>query len=151
MKREILILCMLLVNLFGYAATVKELKVENLREPLGIDTPTPHFSWQIESKQRGCRQKSYRIVVCDASGKEVWNSGMVSGSEQSGIAYAGAQLVSCAAYTWTVRVRTTDGVAESSSVFETGFLDDKEWTGKWIGKAENSSSAADDTRVPYLG
>lgn len=151
MKREILTLWVLLVNVFGYSATVKELKVENLHAPLGIDTPTPHFSWQIESGQRGCRQKAYRIVVCDASGKEVWNSGMVIATEQSGIAYAGAQLVSCAVYTWTVRVRTTDGIAESSSVFETGFFDDKEWTGKWIGKAENPSLAADDTRVPYIG
>ena len=38
------------------AADVIELRCEGLKDPLGIDTTTPHFSWQNTLTHRGQRQ-----------------------------------------------------------------------------------------------
>lgn len=137
MKKNLAALCLwTMACVAGNAATLKELRVENLRAPLGVDTATPHFSWQLESGTRGCRQTSYHIIVRDASGAEVWNSGNVTGAEQYGVAYSGSPLAANAAYTWTLRVQTTDGEAEASSAFETAFMDASQWKAKWIGEGE---------------
>ena len=42
-----------------------DLKTENQREPLGLDTTTPRFSWKIkpEPGRRGQWQQAYRILV----------------------------------------------------------------------------------------
>lgn len=133
MKHLIVLLCMVASATAGHAATsVKEMKVENLRCPLGIDVSTPRFSWQLSSTERNVQQTAYQIVVCDAEGSEVWNSGTIESATQYGITYAGAPLKSRTAYTWSVKVTTTDGTAEESSTFETAFLSASEWTGKWI-------------------
>lgn len=39
------------------------LKCEQETDPVGIETPSPRFSWQLVSPERGCRQTAYRIVV----------------------------------------------------------------------------------------
>ena len=45
------------------AITIKELRCEYARNPLGIDTPSPRISWRLESAQRGQRQTAYRILL----------------------------------------------------------------------------------------
>ncbi|MCR4614163.1 MAG: hypothetical protein K5778_09180, partial [Bacteroidaceae bacterium] len=63
-RRNILLLCLWMTAMVSQAAlTVTELKVEGLRSPLGIDTQTPRFSWQLESDQRNVVQTAYEIVV----------------------------------------------------------------------------------------
>ena len=133
MKKLLLFISMLICGVYANALTLDELKVEGLRSPMGVDVATPHFSWEMESDERGCIQTSYTIKVCDASGATVWDSGDVSSSIQSGIEYGGSPLLSCSAYTWTVKVKDNHGsIAEASSFFETAFMSDSEWTGKWI-------------------
>ena len=113
--------------------SLTNLRVESLTAPLGIDTPTPTFSWRLNSSERGCRQASYAITVVRADGTQVWSSGTVASSAQTGIAYGGTSLQSCTAYTWTLTVTDNLGqTATTTSTFETAFLSPSEWTAQWI-------------------
>lgn len=44
------------------------LRLEYLREPLGVDVAQPRFSWALEHSDRGESQTAYRIVVSKVSG-----------------------------------------------------------------------------------
>ncbi|MDO4994031.1 MAG: glycogen debranching protein, partial [Bacteroidales bacterium] len=148
-RRNILLLCLWMTAMVSQAAlTVTELKVEGLRSPLGIDTQTPRFSWQLESDQRNVVQTAYEIVVCAADGTLMWNSGRVESPVPYGIKYEGTPLKSCSAYTWTVKVTTTDGTADASSTFETAFMKPSEWTGQWI-HAEVSQQTLDAMSIVF--
>ena len=144
MKR-IITLCLLALPLSAWASlNVTNPKVCSLKEPLGIDTPTPTFSWQLESSKRGCLQAAYCITVADADGNTVWDSGSQTSRAQAGIPYGGTALKSRTAYTWTVTVTDNLGqTAQQTSTFETAFLHPDEWTAQWIGRAEGE-------RVPYF-
>ena len=43
-----------------------ELRVDNLRTPLGIDDPAPRFSWQLRDPAQGARQSAYQVDVAEA-------------------------------------------------------------------------------------
>ena len=138
-------LCGLLLNATNMDAktSVKEMKVNDLSTPIGIDAATPTFSWELDSDIRGCKQTSYCISVKNAEGAEVWNSGNVDSPQQFGIKYDGAELKSRTAYTWAVTVNCQNGeTATAQSTFETAFINSNEWTGKWIGKKVEKQYAA---------
>ena len=44
------------------------LRLEYLREPLGVDVARPRFSWALEHSDRGELQTAYHIVVSKVSG-----------------------------------------------------------------------------------
>src|SRR5947209_16526968 len=77
-----------------------ELRVDNLRTPLGIDDPAPRFSWQLRDSAQGARQTAYQIDVSAsadalAEGKaDVWTSGRIDGAQSINIIYHGPALVS---------------------------------------------------------
>ena len=54
MKKLLIILLVLLPLLAFAKVEVMNLRVENLDEPLGIDTNVPRFSWQITSDNPRC-------------------------------------------------------------------------------------------------
>ena len=74
------------------------LKCEQETDPVGIETPSPRFSWQLVSPERGCRQTAYRIVVAGtekdaAAGRAtMWDSGKVPGEQSLLIPYNGQPL-----------------------------------------------------------
>ena len=68
---------------------VGNLRVEHLEAPLGLDEPRPRFTWSLASETRGEKQSAYRIVV-SRSNETVWDSGRVSSSETTLVAYEGA-------------------------------------------------------------
>ena len=39
-----------------------ELRVDELKTPLGIDDPAPRFSWQLQDPARGAKQTAYEIA-----------------------------------------------------------------------------------------
>ena len=41
----------------------RELRVDNLKTPLGIDDPAPRFSWQLRDPARGAKQTAYEVLV----------------------------------------------------------------------------------------
>ena len=142
MKRFLILLLVLLPLMVSAAkkkvvkpdVSVGNLRVENLVKPLGIDTDTPRFSWQITSNQQDVKQTAYQIIVCDDKG-EVWNTGKVESDQQLWLRYAGKKLQSHTVCTWKVKVWTTAGESAWSSdeCFSIGLLHEGKWSGYWIG------------------
>ena len=113
---------------------VSWLRVENMEQPLSIDTSTPRFSWLIQSDKQDVRQTAYQIVVSTDKG-EVWNSGKVSSDQQLWVHYGGQPLKAATQCTWKVKIWTTAGESAWSdeASFGIGLLKEGQWTGRWIG------------------
>ena len=131
---------------------ITELKVNNLSEPMGIDT-VPTFRWLNEMNGYGRAQSAYRIVVASTEEKatkhegDVWDSGKTEGSCNYDIVYGGDALASRTEYYFAVQVWDEKGESAWSDVskFETGILDDKEWSAKWIGITDGDTVPCDIT------
>jgi alpha-L-rhamnosidase len=124
--------------------SISELKVNNLVEPLGIDT-TPRFRWLNSSDGFGKYQSAYRIIVSSTEEKakaqqgDLWDSGKVSGTDNFDIPYAGQTLEPRSLYYWSVRVwDEADQASAWSEVarFGTGIFDPADWKGSWIGSQD---------------
>lgn len=125
--------------------TVTELKVNNLVSPLGIDT-APTFRWLNQSDGYGKSQSHYQVIVSStpekAAAKEgdIWDSGKAAGANNYDIVYGGSPLSSRTPYYWSVRVWDEKDEASAWSdveMFETGVLNQGEWTGQWIGAVKS--------------
>jgi len=115
---------------------ISALEVNRLREPSNVRRPV--FSWKMLSSRHGAWQKSYRILLREASsGSVVWDTGFVESDESVGIAYSGPKLKSAFKYSWEVSVLDEQGVmARAVSRFATGLLSQSDWEcSKWIGVA----------------
>lgn len=128
-------------------AAIVNLKTDGMVNPLGTDNETPAFSWQMQSAAVGAAQKSYHIVVTDAAGTVMWDSGVVESAVSNEILYEGDALKPCTAYTWSVTVEDNQGITLESepATFETAFLDSSmdSWDGaEWIGAQGLSLDAA---------
>jgi alpha-L-rhamnosidase len=119
-----------------------ELRVDNLKTPLGIDDPAPRFSWQLRDLARGARQTAYEVLVASQAGllrqgkADVWDSGKIASDASLNVRYQGPALQASTRYFWRVRVWDAAGkpYAESdTSWWETGLLKQEAWRGQWIG------------------
>ncbi|PLT45272.1 Alfa-L-rhamnosidase [Paenibacillus pasadenensis] len=122
---------------------VHGLTCNNRIDPLGIDDPSPSFSWKIKSERRGWLQQAWRIQVAVAAGGEefadkdlVWDSGRQEGGSSLHARCEGAALQACTAYVWRVKAWGVDGEESPWSEparFETALLGDAPWSGaRWI-------------------
>jgi len=119
-----------------------ELRVDNLKTPLGIDDPAPRFSWQLRDPARGARQTAYEVLVATRAellrqGKaDVWDSGRVESEASLNVRYAGPAVQASTRYFWLVKA--WDGAGKpyeesETSWWETGLLKQEAWRGQWIG------------------
>lgn len=119
---------------------INDMKVNGLKEPLGIDT-TPVFSWKNVSSGYNRNMSAFRIIVASTKEKaekfegDLWDSGKTEGSNNYDIIYNGASLSSVTDYYWRVTVYDERNVKYDSEVahFGTGMLSKNEWTASWIG------------------
>jgi alpha-L-rhamnosidase len=118
------------------------LKCDSLVEPLGIDSPKPLFSWQLQDKGWGAKQSAYQILVSSrpaTSGQlkaNIWDSGRIASEQSIDLAYGGPALEAQRRYFWQVRVWDKDGKPyplSDPSWWETGLLFPANWKAKWIG------------------
>src|SRR5574344_1671698 len=143
----ILMLILLPVQLQAVTVGIYDLKVENLRNPLGIDVSVPRFSWKLSCDRNNTLQTSYQLLVAssrellDKGEGNLWNSGVVSSAEQLWISYQGKSLNSNDEAFWKVRVVTNQGASDWSEVqhFSMGLLNETHWKGRWIGLEELQS------------
>jgi len=120
------------------AFLLDNLKVDHQENPLGIETDSPVFSWQMQvpGQERGVFQKAYRIQVTDSRGTLVWDSQQVSSDRSIGIRYQGEKLRPITAYKWSLTVwNQSDQVQTETGKFETGWMDSPTaWqNADWIG------------------
>lgn len=158
--KTIISICLVFMLLFGslnfafaaeeapaQEAAIVNLKTEGRVNPVGIESPQPAFSWQMESSLIGAAQTAYHITVQDDRKNTVWDSDVVESAASNHILYEGEALTPSTAYIWSVVVTDQDGVEISSETasFETALMDPsfEAWDGaQWIGAGELPLDAA---------
>lgn len=116
------------------------LKCEYLVDPIGIDAPSPRFTWQLDDGRSGAIQTAYQIItgtdsieVSKGQGNS-WQTGKVASGHNLAI-YQGQQLRPFTKYFWSVTLWDKDGnktpVSRIAS-FETGMMGMSNWKGFWI-------------------
>ena len=119
---------------------VEHILVEGREQPLGINTTTPSFSWQLQSKEQNVVQSNYRIVVAadEDLSELLWDSGWVADENSLYNTYAGTTALQAGQrYYAQVEVKDNHGNTAQSPVqsFQTGLLTEKDWSGaQWISK-----------------
>ncbi|GAB3014040.1 alpha-L-rhamnosidase [Niabella terrae] len=135
MKGKIGLFSLLLLSA-GLNAQVRvhHLLTEQKQEPLGLETPQPRFSWQLEGKGRGIRQTAYEIKLSE-DGKAHWTSGKTASDASVHVRYQGTPLEANHKYRWKVRVWDQNGKASAWSAdatFQMGLLNIADWQARWI-------------------
>ena len=119
-----------------------ELRVDDLKTPLGIDDPAPRFSWQLHDSTRGAVQTAYQVLVAssaaslEAGKANIWDSGRVDSNASLNVHYAGPAIEPSKRYYWRVNVWGAAGKAYASSAaswWESGLVKEDGWSAAWIG------------------
>ncbi len=149
-KRSLVwILCTMVVAMAPWCVAQKttaasrgatELRVDNLKTPLGIDDPQPRFSWQLRDALRGARQTAYEVMVstsASGAGKgDFWDSGRIASSDSMNVVYKGPELKPSTRYYWTVKLwdaAEKPYATGAATWWETGLMSPDGWRGEWIG------------------
>ena len=123
---------------------------EYLKNPIGIDTIKPRFSWQYAPGKRNCLQTAYQVLVASEpiilanDEGDMWDSGKIYSGKSVNVVYQGKKMSSSSRYFWKVRIWDNYGSVSSyseTSFFETGLLAVEDWKGKWIGAEETCAAA----------
>ena len=131
----------LAVTITAASAAPVRLRCEYRENPLGIDAPAPHLSWQSDSTELNWKQSAYQILVASsrdglaAGHVDVWDSGQMNSDESVDISYKGPALESRKRYYWKVRVWDAAGNITDSTEeawWEMGLLHPEDWKAKWI-------------------
>ena len=122
---------------------IVSLKVENMKNPICVDTEAPVFSWRVETDEKNWYQAGYRLQVWKKGTEEtVWDSGKVMSRKMSMIPYEGKALESDTRYEWKVQI-LSDGKDEwitgEADWFETAFYKEADWNASWIGENEDGN------------
>jgi hypothetical protein len=111
-----------------------DLECEARRNPVGIDTPQPRYSWKLLAEP----QAAYQIPVGASSDvTDLWDSLRTASTETAWIAYAGPKLESFRRYRWRVRVWNTAGEVSPWTDFAEWTqapADSHGWKGAWRGQ-----------------
>jgi alpha-L-rhamnosidase len=123
------------------SATPVRLRCEFRQNPLGIDAPEPHLSWQSDNTERNWKQAAYQILVASsvdllrAGHPDLWDSGKAESDESVGIPYKGPSLKSRKRYYWAVRIWDAAGKMSESTEeawWGMGLLHPSDWKASWI-------------------
>jgi alpha-L-rhamnosidase len=122
--------------------TVSDLRCENKRDPLGIHTLQPRFSWKNLSERNGAAQSAYQILAAseekslDEDHADFWNSGKTESRNSVLVAYSGNPLQSGQKLWWKVRTWDEKGNISKWSdpaSFSVGLQEENDWKGFYIG------------------
>ena len=142
--RALVFILMISVGCILQAATViKHLRVEYMKNPVGIDMPNPRFSWQMESDVRGMKQTAYEIRLMGEDRSEtLWSSGKIDSGISVGIECNGMSLAPATRYWWAVDVWDQHGTkifSTEEAFFETGLMSSG-WSGaEWLKVKEKTA------------
>src|SRR5205085_1695772 len=143
MKKICLSILLLCIAVVAFAQVkVQNLTVESRVNPVGVDSRTPRFSWQITSDVRNMIQTAYEVAVTDEAGKPFWTSGMVNSEQSVLVPYGGTPLASGTKYSWKVRVWDNNNKPTAWSAqgtWQMGLLDKSDWKAKWISPVQEDT------------
>ena len=108
------------------------LRVEYLKNPIGIDVIKPRLSWNCEG---GVKQTAYQILATDDAGSMVWDTGKLTSSQMVHIPWNGVELKSRDKVIWKVCLwdeEDNQGEWSEEATFEIGLLSANDWQAKWI-------------------
>ncbi|ROP78801.1 alpha-L-rhamnosidase [Frigoribacterium sp. PhB107] len=115
------------------SATITDLRVEHGRDALGLGTPRPRLSWQLDGPS-GWRQESVEIAL-EADGRQVATA-VVGTAEQVLVPWPFADLASRQRVEVRVRVTGADGETSTWSApipVEAGLLAPSDWLARPVG------------------
>jgi alpha-L-rhamnosidase len=134
-KRYYLLLLLLPLQTLAQGLKLTRLECEYNQNPQGIETATPHLSWQILSDKQETMQTAYRILVRDNAGI-IWDSKKVNSGASIQVAYQGKPLQAAKTYYWKVMIWDNHGRASawsSLNSWQMGLLTKADWHGaQWI-------------------
>ena len=134
------------------STTTLNVRIEHLRETLGIGTAQPRLSWMINTESREWHQSAYEIESYDASGKLREQTGKVESDQSVLVPWPFAPLSSREQLTVRVRVWGKDGnVSEWSDAvsLEAGLLSTSDWTARFITPTRDEDTSKSNPS-PYL-
>lgn len=120
--------------------TVKDLRIEYLNNPVGIDEMAPRFFWKLDTERHNTNQTAYQLRVSlntefPNTSEAIWDTGEIPSSQSIQIVYQGPELQSKTLYYWQVRVWDNHGRVSpwsETAFWEMGLLSQHEWVAKWI-------------------
>lgn len=110
---------------------IKDFTIDYRRNPLGIDSKKPRFSWKLNSDKKNVMQEEYRITV-GLEDKIIWEEKQTADTSIC-IEYSGPEFTPRTRY--DVQVEITDNYGETASAsgwFETGLMNADNWQADWI-------------------
>ena len=127
--------------------TLSHLRTENLSNPLCVDSKSPRFSWQLDSRDRNELQTAYEIRVSSRpDGKDwIWSSSKVDSAASILVEYGGPELQSGRRYFWQVRVWDNKGRVSPWSErawWQMGLMKPQDWKARWIRSVDTAATAA---------
>ena len=120
---------------------IANMQCEYQREPIGIDIPSPRFSWNYAGDSTW-QQGSYRLVLADSKkglkheGKGFrWESTQTQSAWMQDAYKGGERLKPHTTYYWQIEAIDKDGRRKAISpiaTFETAKMSQADWTAHWI-------------------
>ena len=136
-------------------APPRQLTVEYLREPMGIDVPHPRLSWKLDAaapEARDLVQSGFQVLVASSREQlarndgDLWDSSRIDSGQSVNVRYAGRPPRTSQRLHWKVRVWDAAGEASGWSEPATwiaGVMDPAEWKASWIAAHESTRPAFD--------
>lgn len=119
---------------------ISALHCEYRVNPVGLDTPQPRFTWQLEADTNAIQQAAYRIQVSMQSSdfeptNLVWDTARITSDQSVLITYEGPELLPRTRYFYRVKVWSQSGLESPWSeiaFWEMGQLRSSDWQAEWI-------------------
>ncbi|OCT15635.1 alpha-L-rhamnosidase [Paenibacillus pectinilyticus] len=119
---------------------ISSLHCEYRTNPVGLDTPQPRFTWQLEADVNAVRQAAYHIQVSRQaddfeSSQLVWDTTRRDSDQSVLITYEGLKLEARTRYYYRIQVWDQNGEASPWSeiaYWEMGQLSVSDWQAAWI-------------------
>jgi alpha-L-rhamnosidase len=134
------------------SVTSVDVRIEHLRDTLGIGTDRPRLSWNVKTESQNWLQTGYEIEAYDLDGKLRNQTGRVESDQSVLVSWPFAPLTSREQLIVRVRVWDKDGnVSEWSNTIsiEVGLLSTSDWSAHFISPAWDEDTSRSNPS-PYL-
>ena len=129
-----------------------DVRIEHLRDTLGIGTDRPRLSWTVKTESRDWHQAGYEIESYDSNGKLRDQTGKVESDQSVLAAWPFAPLTSREQLSVRVRVWDRDGKTSEWSepvALEVGLLSSNDWSARFISPTWDEDTSRSNPS-PYL-